>query len=72
MSATYRISKSKPGEYAVLKNGNEASNLNASGLRRLCQTMGESYAHLISELEHKDEVELKAAYAKVQNQQASK
>ena len=68
MSATYRISKSKPGEYAVLKNGNEASNLDASDLR---QTMGESYAHLISELENEDVVELKVAYGKVQDQQAS-
>jgi len=68
MSAIYRISKSKPGEYAVLKNGTGPSNLNASDLRQLCQTMGESYARLISELENKDVVELKVAYGKVQNQ----
>ena len=68
MSAIYRISKSKPGEYAVLKNGNEPLTLNASDLRQLCQNMGESYAHLISELESRDVVELKVAYGKVQNQ----
>ena len=68
MSATYRISKSKPGEYAVLKDGNEPSTLNASDLRQLCQTMGESYAHLISELENKDMVEFTVPYGKVQNQ----
>ena len=68
MSATYRISKSKPGEYTVLKNGDEPSNLNASDLRQLCQTMGKSYAHLISELQSKDVVEFKAAHGKIQKQ----
>jgi len=68
MSAIYRISKSKPGEYAVSKNGSERSNLNASDLRLLCQSMGESYAHLILELESRDVVELQVAYGKAQNQ----
>jgi hypothetical protein len=68
MSPTYRISKSKPGEYTVLKNGKEPSNLNASDLRQLCQTMGKSYAHLISELQNQEVVELKVAHEKIQKQ----
>jgi len=66
MSATCRISKSQPGQYNVLKNGSDFLNLNASELRQLCQTMGESYAHLMAELETNEAVELTVSHRKVQ------
>ena len=66
MSATYRISKSQSAQYDVVKNGGSSSILTASELRRLCQTMGEPYAHLMAELDKKDVVELTVAYGKVQ------
>ena len=66
MSATYRISKSPSAQYAVVKNGGSASIISASDLRQLCQTMGESYAHLMAELSKNDVVELTVAYGKVQ------
>ena len=66
MSATYRISKSQPAQYAVEKNGGNPEILSASELRQLCQTMGEPYAHLMAELANNDVVELTVAYGKVQ------
>jgi hypothetical protein len=66
MSATYKISKSQPAQYAVEKNGGNPEILSASELRKLCQTMGEPYAHLMAELENNDAVELTVAYGKVQ------
>jgi hypothetical protein len=66
MSATYRISKSQSAQYAVVKNGESSSILSASELRQLCQTMGEPYAHLMSELENNGVVELTVASGKVQ------
>jgi len=66
MSATYKISKSQSAQYAVEKNGGSSEILSASELRQLCQTMGESYAHLMAELERNDMVELTVAYGKVQ------
>jgi len=67
MSATYRISKSASAQFAVLKNGENPSLLTPSDLRQLCQTMGESYAHLMAELEKNDVVELTVAYGKVRS-----
>lgn len=67
MSATYRISKSQSAQYAVVKNGGSSAILSASELRQLCQTMGESYAHLMAELERNEVVELTVAYGKVQH-----
>jgi hypothetical protein len=66
MSATYRISKSQSAQYAVVKNGESSSILSASELRQLCQTMGEPYARLMSELENNGVVELTVAYGNVQ------
>ena len=66
MSATYKISRSQSAQYAVVKNGGISSLLTASELRQLCQTMGESYAHLIAELDKNDVVEFTVAYGKVQ------
>jgi len=66
VSATYRISKSQSAQYVVEKNGGRSEILSASGLRQLCQTMGEPYAHLMAELERNDVVEFTVAYGKVQ------
>jgi len=66
VSATYRISKSQSAQYAVEKNGGSSQILSPSELRQLCQTMGESYAHLMAELERNNVVELRVAYGKVQ------
>jgi len=66
MSATYKISKSQSAQYAVEKNGGNPEILSASELRQLCQTMGEPYAHLMSELENNGVVELTVAYGRVQ------
>lgn len=66
MSAKYRISRTQSGQYDVVKNGEPSSTLTASGLRQLCQTMGEPYAHLMAKLQTSDVVELTVAYGKVQ------
>ena len=66
MSATYQISRSQSAQYSVVKNGESSSLLTASELRQLCQTMGESYAHLMADLDKNDVVELTVAYGKVQ------
>jgi len=64
MSATYKISKSQSAQYAVVKNGGSSAILSASELRQLCQTMGESYAHLMAELAKNDVVELTIGYGR--------